>query len=328
MSDERNGSLPDSSAPLRRTETPEEIAERRFTAERQRQNRIIKILTPFISVAIAIFFGSLLVLASGKDPVLAFSALFEGAFGSQRAIGETLLRSTPLMFTGLALAYGFRAGLFNIGAEGQLFLGGLAAAFVGVKVGGLPWIVAVPTILIAAGLAGAAWAFIPALMKARIGANEVITTMMFSYIGRYFVSFMVVGALADGSGIPQTAQLPPNSMLPRLNTFIPGLMPTRVHAGIFIALAMAIVVWAVLKYTSMGYEARAVGFNPSASQAGGVSVQATIIKSLCISGALGGSCRRRRGHGRLRSPLRLVLQRAWASRASRSLCSPRATRSE
>jgi len=139
------------------------------------------------------------------------------------------------MFTGLALAYGFRAGLFNIGAEGQLFLGGLAAAFVGVKVGGLPWIIAVPTILIAAGLAGAAWAFIPALMKARIGANEVITTMMFSYIGKYFVSFMVLGALSDKSGIPQTAQLPPESMLPRLHTFIPGLMPTRAHVGIFIA---------------------------------------------------------------------------------------------
>ncbi len=288
MSDDKNSSLPRSDASVQRVETAEELAERRFTDERQRQNRIIKILTPFISVAIAIVLGSLLVLASGKDPILAFSALYDGAFGSQRAIGETLLRSTPLMFTGLALAYGFRAGLFNIGAEGQLFLGGLAAAYVGIKVAGLPWIVAVPTILIAAGLAGAAWAFIPALMKARIGANEVITTMMFSYIGKYFVSFMVVGALADGSGIPQTAQLPPSSMLPRLNTFIPGLMPTRVHAGIFIALAMAIVVWALLKYTPMGYEARAVGFNPSASQAGGISVQSTIIKSLCISGALAG----------------------------------------
>ena len=144
MSDEKNGGMPEPDGTPRRVETPEEVAERRFTAERQRQNRIIKVLTPFISVAIAILFGSLLVLASGKDPVLAFSALFEGAFGSQRAIGETLLRSTPLMFTGLALAYGFRAGLFNIGAEGQLFLGGLAAAFVGIKVGGLPWIVAVP----------------------------------------------------------------------------------------------------------------------------------------------------------------------------------------
>jgi general nucleoside transport system permease protein len=239
-------------------------------------------------VAIAVLIGSLLVLASGKDPMVAFGALWQGAFGSQRAIGETLLRSTPLMFTGLALAYGFRAGLFNIGAEGQLFLGGLAAAFVGIKVAGLPWMIAVPSILVAAALAGAAWAFIPALMKARIGANEVITTMMFSYIGKYLVSYLVTGPLSDKSGIPQTAQLPPESMLPRLNTFLPFLMPTRAHAGIFLAIAMAIVVWAALKYTSMGYEARAVGFNPSASQAGGVSVQSTIIKSLCISGALAG----------------------------------------
>ncbi len=288
MTDEHDTTSQRPDSPELRAQSAEEVAEKRFAAERQRQDTIIRVLTPFVSVAIAVLIGSLLVLASGKDPIAAFGALYDGAFGSQRAIGETLLRSTPLMFTGLALAYGFRAGLFNIGAEGQLFLGGLAAAFVGIQVAGLPWAISVPAILISAALAGAAWAFIPALMKARIGANEVITTMMFSYIGRYLVSYLVVGPLADGSGIPQTAQLPPESMLPRLNTILPFLMPTRAHAGIFLAIAMAIVVWAALKYTSMGFEARAVGFNPSASQAGGVSVQSTIIKSLCISGALAG----------------------------------------
>ena len=158
----------------------------------------------------------------------------------------------------------------------------------GIKVGSLPWAIAVPTILIAAALAGAAWAFIPALMKARIGANEVITTMMFSYIGKYLVSYFVQGPLSDKSGIPQTAQLPANSMLPRLNTVLPFLQPTRAHLGFVLAIALAVVVWAALKYTTLGFEARAVGYNLFASQSGGISVSSTIIKSLCISGALAG----------------------------------------
>jgi simple sugar transport system permease protein len=152
----------------------------------------------------------------------------------------------------------------------------------------MPWIVSLPVILISAALAGAAWAFIRALMKARIGANEVITTMMFSYIGRYFVSWVINGPMKDKGGIPQTPQLPPNSILPRLNVLLPFLRPTRAHTGILIAIAVALLVWAALKYTTMGFEARAVGFNPFASSAGGISVSSTIIKSLCISGALAG----------------------------------------
>jgi simple sugar transport system permease protein len=262
--------------------------EKRFAAERERTDRVVRIVTPFVSVVIAMLIGSLFILASGHSPIAAFAALWQGAFGSQRAIGETLLRSTPLIFTGLALAYGFRAGLFNIGAEGQLFLGGLAAAVVGLYVGGMSWIVSLPVILISAAIAGAAWAFIPALMKARIGANEVITTMMFSYIGRYFVSWVITGPMKDKGGIPQTPQLPLNSTLPRMNVLLPFLKPTRAHAGILIAILVALLVWAALKYTTLGFEARAVGFNPFASSAGGISVSSTIIKSLCISGALAG----------------------------------------
>ena len=165
-------------------------------------------------------------------------------------------------------------------------------------------------------------------MKARIGANEVITTMMFSYIGKYFVSFMVVGALADGSGIPQTAQLPPNSMLPRLNTFIPGLMPTRVHAGIFIALAMAIVVWATAQVHLDGLRGSSGRLQPLRLTGGRRLGPVDDHQVPVHLGRAGGSRRRGRGHGRLRSPLRLVLQRTRASRASRSRCSPRAIRSE
>ncbi len=285
MSDERNDDL--------REMSPEEVPgpdsmEKRFALEQQRVDRAIKIATPFISVAIAVLIGSVIILLTGGNPVEAFSAMFQGAFGTQRAIGETLLRATPLMFTGLAVAYGFRAGLFNIGAEGQLFLGGLAAAFFGVQLAGMPWIISLPLILIAAMLGGAAWAFIPAVLKATRGAHEVITTMMFTYIGRYLVSWLVTGPLKAPGAVPQTSEIAVNARLPRLFEIVTFLQSSRAHLGVIVAIVVAIFVWLILKYTTLGFEARAVGFNPLGAQNAGISIASTTIKSLCISGALAG----------------------------------------
>ena len=255
-----------------------------------------KVGTPVISFALAIAIGSLIMWLAGYEPGPAFAALFKGAFGSPKATGNTLMRATPLILTGLAVGYGFRAGLFNIGAEGQLFMGGLAAAFLGVVLTGLPWAIFVPALLIASMLAGAAWAFVPALLKARIGAHEVITTMMFSYIARYFVSYLVVGPLKAEGMIPQTAGINGQAQLPRIESLFsaatleafPFLGLGRAHLGIVVALVAAVVIWLILKYTTLGYENRAVGFSPYASETAGISVQGTIVKALCISGALAG----------------------------------------
>ncbi|HSQ22637.1 MAG TPA: ABC transporter permease [Coriobacteriia bacterium] len=255
-----------------------------------------KIGTPLISAALAIAIGSFIMWISGYDPFAAYAALFKGAFGGPKQIGDTILRSTPLILTGLAVGYGFRAGLFNIGAEGQLFMGGLAAAFLGVLMVGMPWAVVVPVLIVASALAGAAWAFIPAILKARIGAHEVITTMMFSYIARYFVSYLVVGPLKSEGMIPQTVELTPEAQLPRIQSLfseqvldsLPILNLGRAHMGIVVALIAAVVIWLILKYTTLGYENRAVGFNPWASETAGISVQWTTVKALCISGALAG----------------------------------------
>lgn len=247
-----------------------------------------KILTPLASVVLAVLVGSLIVKVSGGDPGAAALALFAGAFGTPSAVGETLLRSTPLLIVGLGLAYGFRTGLFNIGAEGQLFMGGLAGAWLGLFLGGLsPWL-SVPILLVAGMLGGAAWAFIPAVLKARVGAHEVITTMMFTYIARYLVSWLVVGPLQAPGPIPQTVQLPPSTWLPLLSQVSPALAFGRAHLGFVIGIGLAVVVWLLLKYTTLGYEARAVGFNPFAAENGGVSIAATTVKSLCFSGALAG----------------------------------------
>ncbi len=255
-----------------------------------------KVGTPFASVLLAMVIGSIIMWVSGYDPFAAFAALFQGSFGTPKAFGDTLLKSTPLILAGLGLAYGFRANLFNIGAEGQLFMGGLAVAWLGVALVGQPWYIIVPLLLLAAMAAGAAWAFVPAILKARIGAHEVITTMMFTYIARYFVSYLVIGPLKSPGQIPQTAMLPDPAQLPRIQTLfsdatlqaVPFLKMGRGHMGILVAIVAAVVVWWLLKYTTLGYENRAVGFNPFAAETGGISVQWTTVKALCISGALAG----------------------------------------
>ncbi len=248
-----------------------------------------QLATPLVSVLLALVLGSLIIWAVGYNPIEAFAALFRGAFGDARRIGDTMLRATPLIFTGLAVAYGFRAGLFNIGAEGQLFLGGLSAAWLGIALGGLglPQPLNIVIMLIAGAAIGAAWAFVPALLKARVGAHEVITTMMFTYIGRYLVSYLVTGPMKAEGQIPQTSRLPLESLIPKLSeTF--GIDFGRAHWGFAIGIAFCLLMWWILKYTTLGYEARAVGYNPWASETGGISVSGTIVKSLCISGALAG----------------------------------------
>lgn len=243
---------------------------------------------PLISVVLATLIGSLIIWVSGYDPVAAFRALLQGSLGGQRQISETLLRATPLIFTGLAVGFGFRANLFNIGAEGQYIMGSLGAAWLGLLMSGLPTPVAVPLVLIGAALFGAAWAFIPALLKAKVGAHEVITTMMFSWIGLYLSSWIVSGPLRDVSAIPQTKMLPENLWLASFDKVIPGLIPMRAHLGFVLAIVMAVVVLLVLRRTTLGYNIRAVGFNPGAAESGGISIARTTVYALCISGALAG----------------------------------------
>lgn len=243
---------------------------------------------PLLSVALAVAIGSILIVVTGHDPVKAFAALLQGSFGGPVQIGWTIMRATPLIFTGLAVAFGFRANLFNIGAEGQLVLGSFAAAWLGLLLSNLPPILAVPLIVLGAALAGAAWALVPALLKAKVGAHEVITTMMFSWIGLYLTSWLVSGPLMDKGGIPQTPMLPESVWLVSLDKIVPGLPPVSAHLGFLLALALAALVWWILKYTTLGYQVRAVGFNPTAAENGGISIARTTVWALCISGALAG----------------------------------------
>ena len=236
----------------------------------------------------------------------AYLALFEGSFGNPvrvveaigtlvqtgesrplldavRPFAESLVIATPYIFAGLAVAVGFQGGLFNIGAEGQLFVGGLASVYVGYSISGLPWIIHLPLCLLAGSLAGAIWGAIPGLLKARTGAHEVINTIMMNYIAFQLTDHLLQGPMARPDGLPITPEIKPSAYLPAL---LPR--PVRLHVGFFLALAMAGLVYWFLWKTTRGFEIRAVGANPRAARYAGIRITWITVLTMAISGALAG----------------------------------------
>lgn len=197
---------------------------------------------------------------------------------------ESLVTATPYIFAGLAVAVGFKCNLFNIGAEGQIFIGALVAAFVGYSVTGLPWIIHMPLTFIAAALAGAVWGGIPGWLKARTGAHEVINTMMMNYVAFRLSDYLLAGPMKRGGEagfIPISRDILDSAAFPK---FFPD--PMRLHLGFFIALLMGVLVWWFLWKTTLGFDIRTVGGNPRAARYAGISVSRTYILALGVSGAL------------------------------------------
>ncbi|WP_324716292.1 ABC transporter permease [Carboxydochorda subterranea] len=219
----------------------------------------------------------------------AYGALWEGALGSPYAVSESLITATPYILAGLAVALGFRAGLFNIGVEGQLFAGALASVWVGYAVRGMPAAVHLPLALLAGAGAGAVWAAIPGYLKARTGAHEVVNTIMMNYVAFRLSDWLLNGPMKrPGPGgspgfVPVSPEVLPSAYLPQL--FAP---PIRFHVGFFLALAIAAVVWWLLWRTPLGFELRSVGVNPSAARTAGISVERSYVVAMTISGALAG----------------------------------------
>jgi len=242
------------------------------------------LLLPLVSVLLGLAVGTVAVLLSGTSPADAYWALFQGAFTNTNAFAETLVATVPYVFLGLSVAVGFRAGLFNIGGAGQLFIGGIFAAFVGYRLGGLPTVVHLPLALLAGMLGGFLWGAIPGVLKARFGAHEVITTIMLNYVAALVVDLMVnKGPMSD----PRTAspQTPPMLASAQLPIIVPD---SRLHLGLLLALLALPVMWFLLERTTIGFRIRAVGLNASASRAAGISVGWTMVIVMGISGALAG----------------------------------------
>lgn len=255
---------------------------------RSEASRTLLVAAPFVAVAFTLLMSSLLVAWAGAPVGRAYALLLEGGFGSRFALTETLTRATPLMLTGLAAAVAFRARLFNIGAEGQLYLGALAAVAVGGLSGGTgfdvsPWLL-MPAMLLAAMFAGALLLLGPTLLKSRFGVDEVVTTLLANFIVLLFVSAMLDGPMKDPTamGWPQSVALQDALQFDKL------IERSRVHSGLLLALALAVALWALLRFTTLGFEIRAVGANPRAAAFAGMPVTATMVKVALLSGALAG----------------------------------------
>jgi ABC-type uncharacterized transport system permease subunit len=261
------------------------------------------IITPIITVLLAFVVGGLVVLVTGHNPFSTYRAIFDGTglnwffpwiSSEDRTVAalnlqQTLIAATPLMLTGLAVAFAFRCGLFNIGGQGQYLVGTFAAVWVGSSFASMPGFLHIVLAMIAACAAGAAWGGLAGLLRATTGANEVISTIMLNYIALW------VGVFLFGLGGP--LQSATQKSVPVSNDIVEGAkLPVfwgdpelqGLHIGLFIALAMLLVFWVVLNRTVLGYEVRAVGFNPEAAAYGGINVKKNLIRAMAISGAFAG----------------------------------------
>lgn len=246
------------------------------------------LLAPVVAVAFTLAVSGLLVLWAGAPVGRTYVLLAQGAFGSVFALTETLTRAVPLILTGLAAAVAFRAHLYNIGAEGQLYAGALAAVAVGGLHGGtgLEWspYVLFPLMMLAAALAGALWLLGPALMKARLGVDEVVTTLLLNFVMLLLVSALLDGPMKDpmAMGWPQSVALQGDLELAKL------VPQTRLHTGLLWALALALLVWGLMARTVAGFRIRAVGANARAAAFAGVPVTRTVVLVALLSGGLAG----------------------------------------
>jgi simple sugar transport system permease protein len=266
---------------------------------------LLAAVAPLVAVILALAVGAVLILALGKNPIEAYSAMLDGAFGNVPSILRTLTRATPLLLVAIGICIAFRGGVVNIGAEGQLFVGAISATAFSLAVGDrlASWLF-IPLTLLVGFAAGALWGGVPGFLKARFHVNEILSTVMMNEIAIQLLLFLLGGPLIDpkeieqGTRIRQTAQLPEGVWLPRLTDTArdwaqrlgieADIQTSQLHTGLFIALGLAIVVYVLLWRTTIGYRIRAVGQNRDAALYAGISVPTYLLLSLLLSGGLAG----------------------------------------
>ncbi len=236
-----------------------------------------------ISIILALAVGAIFIRINSFDPLEVYQFMFESSFGSAYGISETIVKSIPLMLSGLGVALAFRMLLWNIGAEGQIYMGACAATAIALYFPRLPSGIMIPAMLLAGFVGGAIWSLIPGIMRARAGVNEIITTLMLNYIAILWVNYLVFGPWSDPASFnqPITPKFPVSAMLPTL----PG---SRIHMGIFLGLVFAIVLYLVLTRTRWGYEIRVTGESESAAKYAGINIVRNIMLVMLVSGGLAG----------------------------------------
>jgi len=250
-------------------------------------SRLVDALLPVFATLAALLVGAVMLLFLKVNPLEAYKALWDGAFGTSNAFAETLVKATPLLLVALGICISFRGDVINIGGEGQMIVGALLATWVGLTFTSLPGWLAITIALLGGFLGGAIWGGIPGILKAYFRVNEILSTVMMNAIAVQLMNFLLRDAMIDpaqaerASKIPQTARL--------LEAFhLPRLVPTRLHLGALIAVILAILVYILLWRTTLGYRIRAVGQNPHASRYAGIKVPRYIVLSLLLSGAFAG----------------------------------------
>jgi len=239
---------------------------------------------PILAILIALILTSGLIIWTGESVFKAYWHMALGGFGSTFALSETLARATPMILTGLAASVAFKAKFWNIGAEGQLYAGALAAAALGTGVIELPPILMIPFLFIVGALAGGATLMLPVYLKTRLKVDEVVSTLLLNFVILLFVSFLLEGPMKDpmSMGWPQTAPIIDQGILPTL------IAKTRLHLGFIVAVLSAVVVWVLMRFTVWGYEIRAVGNNANAAAFAGININITVLRVALISGGLAG----------------------------------------
>ena len=240
-----------------------------------------KIIMPVLAVVLSLALGAVIIVAAGRDPLTAYGYLLQGAFGSLQSWSETLVKATPLIFTGLAAVFAYRCGMLNLGAEGQFIMGAIAACWFGTAFPGVPAPLRLALCLVLAILAGGIWAAIPGYLKAKHHTNEMIITILLNYIATLFMSYLYSGPLMEDR-IPQTAAVDAQIKLTRF------LGSTRAHTGILLALLFVGLVYYFLFHTYQGYSLRVLGVNRDAARVNGFAVERYMILSFVISGMIAG----------------------------------------
>lgn len=256
------------------------------------------LLIPFLAIFTALLVGAIMILLAGRDPIAAYEALIEGSLLEPRGLIQSLLKTAPLILSGLAVAVAFKGGLFNIGAQGQLIMGSVAAAWVGYTDLGVPTWLHITLAFTAGAMAGAIWGGIPGALKAYTGAHEVITTIMFNFIASRIAEWLISGGSSDGQippgpmadpealGVQRSRPVIEDARLPIAFDYPPPNDPLNI--GIFIAIATAIVILILINRTTFGFELRMVGLNPNAARYAGINVKRQTIMAMAIAGGLAG----------------------------------------
>ena len=272
------------------------------------KKKIISVLMHPVSAAIiaiiaGFIVGAIVLLAAGYNPIEAYGALFSGIFSKPRYIATMIIKSTPLIFTGLSVAFAFKTGLFNIGAEGQYIMGAIAAVFTGYFLD-LPAWIHIPVVIITAMVVSAIWGALVGFLKAKCGIHEVITSIMLNWIALYLQNYLITMEWLKKPGTESSYEVLQSARITLLGEWkmseaglawcreneVLGeiLLKTDINFGILIAIAVALIVWFILKKTTLGYQLRAVGFNSYASEFAGISVKKNTIVSMAIAGAIAG----------------------------------------